>query len=49
MTIMFNYAFALLWMADYGAKEGTHRYLRSPEQPEPDGEHDQSGEGTEPP
>lgn len=49
MTIMFNYAFALLWMADYGGKEGTHRYLRSPEQPEPDGEHDQSGEGTEPP
>ena len=53
MTVMFNYAFALLWMADYGAKDGTHRYLRSPEasaaaskKDEPD-RHDQSGEGSE--
>ncbi|WP_427963989.1 DUF4956 domain-containing protein [Altererythrobacter sp.] len=28
MTIMFNYAFALLWGTDYGAEQGTHRYLR---------------------
>ncbi|QZD90570.1 DUF4956 domain-containing protein [Qipengyuania aurantiaca] len=50
MTITFNYAFALLWMADYGGKDGTHRYLRSPDR-EPastgDDDHDQSGEGSE--
>ena len=28
MTVMFNYAFALLWVADYGALQGAHRYLR---------------------
>ena len=48
MTVMFNYAFATLWLADYGAKDGTHRYLRSPERPADDKEHDQSGEGSEP-
>lgn len=51
MTIMFNYAFATLWRADYGAKDGTHRYLRSPEREAADkadsDTHDQSGEGTE--
>ena len=51
MTIMFNYAFATLWRADYGAKDGTHRYLRSPERETADkadsDTHDQSGEGTE--
>ena len=50
MTITFNYAFALLWMADYGGKDGTHRYLCSPDR-EPasngDDDHDQSGEGSE--
>ncbi|MBX7494079.1 DUF4956 domain-containing protein [Qipengyuania sp. 1NDW9] len=48
MTIMFNYSFALLWMVDYGAKDGTHRYLRSPKREEPEDTHDQSGEGSEP-
>lgn len=54
MTVMFNYAFGLLWMADYGAKDGTHRYLRAAEteaaRPNAEGEdpHAQSGEGSEP-
>jgi hypothetical protein len=51
MTIMFNYAFAFLWLADYGAKDGTHRYLRAPKKPEPsedEDRHDQSSEGAEP-
>ena len=52
MTVMFNYAFALLWMADYGAKAGTHRYLRSHEasaggKDADTDRHDQSGEGSE--
>lgn len=55
MTVMFNYTFAMLWVADYGAKSGTHRYLRSnhdegacaseDDSPDP---HAQSGEGTKP-
>ena len=45
MTVMFNYAFATLWLVDYGAKDGTHRYLRSPEAAQDAEEHDQSGEG----
>ncbi|NNC72761.1 MAG: hypothetical protein HKN78_07770 [Sphingomonadaceae bacterium] len=28
MTIGFNYGFLVLWMYDYGAREGTRRYLR---------------------
>lgn len=28
MTIMFNYALTFLWVADYGAIKGAHRYLR---------------------
>lgn len=28
MTIGFNYGFLVLWMYDYGAREGTQRYLR---------------------
>lgn len=28
MTIMFNYTLLLLWVVDYGAHTGTHRYLR---------------------
>ena len=50
MTITFNYAFAMLWMADYGGKDGTHRYLRAPEQgldESDDDDHSQSGEGSE--
>ena len=50
MTISFNYAFAMLWMADYGGKDGTHRYLRTPERgPDENGDddHSQSGEGSE--
>ncbi len=55
MTVMFNYAFTLLWVADYGALSGAHRYLRpnhaeDPAEPGKDGEppvdeHEQSGEG----
>ena len=45
MTVMFNYAFALLWSVDYGAKDGTHRYLRPQDAAEPEDLHDQSGEG----
>lgn len=37
LTIAFNYGFLVLWMYDYGAREGTQRYLRrrgvEPEQP----------------
>ncbi|WFL78926.1 DUF4956 domain-containing protein [Altererythrobacter arenosus] len=54
MTVMFNYAFAFLWVADYGGVTGTHRYLR-PSNPEDEVEgagpiaedHTQSGEGSE--
>ncbi len=28
MSVMFNYVFLVLWFTDYGAQEGTHRYLR---------------------
>lgn len=28
ITIAFNYGFLVLWMTDYGAREGTRRYLR---------------------
>ncbi len=54
MTVMFNYAFTLLWMADYGAKDGTHRYLRSHDADHAEkaakqaGDHQQSGEGSAP-
>lgn len=54
MTVMFNYAFALLWVADYGALQGAHRYLRP--MPKEDGPaemdektaHEQSSEGIDP-
>ncbi len=54
MTVMFNYAFTALWVADYGALDGTHRYLRA-SHAEDDvsegasgvGDHTQSGEGNE--
>lgn len=54
MTVMFNYAFTGLWVADYGGLSGTHRYLR-PTHPEDEEEgmgpiaddHTQSGEGAE--
>ncbi len=29
MTVMFNYAFTTLWVADYGALIGGHRYMRA--------------------
>lgn len=55
MTVMFNYAFALLWLADYGALKGAHRYLRPAENPEQAAEnldeevsHEQSSEGVGP-
>ncbi|RZV31969.1 MAG: DUF4956 domain-containing protein [Sphingomonadaceae bacterium] len=28
MTVMFNYAFVMLWTIDYGGLAGAHRYLR---------------------
>ncbi|MFN2099571.1 DUF4956 domain-containing protein [Altererythrobacter sp. MF3-039] len=28
MTVIFNYVFAFLWVADYGGLKGAHRYLR---------------------
>lgn len=49
MTVMFNFTFAVLWLVDYGALQGTHRYLRpsEPEMPNSsDDPADQSGEGT---
>lgn len=50
MTVMFNYAFALLWVADYGALQGAHRYLRptldlQEKSNEEEASHEQSGEG----
>lgn len=54
MTVMFNYAFALLWVADYGGLKGAHRYLQ-PSHPEPEAppaadeaDPGQSGEGMRP-
>jgi len=48
MTVMFNFTFAFLWLADYGALQGTHRYLRPTEASDANdemGQRDQSGEG----
>jgi len=28
MSLVFNYCFLVLWITDYGAKKGTHRYMR---------------------
>jgi hypothetical protein len=28
MTVVFNYCFLLLWLTDFGAKKGSHRYMR---------------------
>lgn len=28
MTIVFNYCFLLLWLSDFGARKGAHRYMR---------------------
>jgi ABC-type sugar transport system permease subunit len=28
MSMTFNYCFLILWMTDYGAKKGVHRYMR---------------------
>lgn len=28
MSMVFNYCFLALWVTDYGAKKGTHRYMR---------------------
>lgn len=35
ITVAFNYGFLALWMTDYGARDGTRRYLRR-RQPKPD-------------
>lgn len=35
MSIAFNYCFLMLWITDYGARKGTHRFLRK-HQPRPD-------------
>lgn len=54
MTVLFNFTFAILWVADYGGLTGTHRYLRpnnlhmeDDAQDDPQGR-DQSGEGGAP-
>ncbi len=28
MTVIFNYAFVALWMSDFGARKGAHRFMR---------------------
>lgn len=28
MTVIFNYCFLALWISDFGAREGAHRYMR---------------------
>ncbi len=28
MSVVFNYCFLILWAVDFGAKKGTHRYMR---------------------
>ncbi len=28
MTVTFNYCFVLLWLSDFGARKGAHRYMR---------------------
>jgi hypothetical protein len=30
MTVVFNYAIVLLWISDFGARRGAHRYMRHP-------------------
>ena len=41
LSLAFNYCFLILWINDYGAREGTRRYLRkesddvAPEEPKP--------------
>ncbi len=31
MTVVFNYAFVVLWLTDFGARKGAHRYMRHAE------------------
>ena len=38
LTIMFNYTLSVLWVAEYGALRGAHRYLRPHEEPPPNGD-----------
>lgn len=33
LSIAFNYCFLLLWITDYGARKGTHRFLRKHQPP----------------
>ncbi|HYI64780.1 MAG TPA: DUF4956 domain-containing protein [Allosphingosinicella sp.] len=42
MSIAFNYCFLFLWITDYGARKGTHRFLRK--QPRPDQAEDAQAE-----
>lgn len=47
MSIMFNYGFLLLWINDYGAREGTRRFLHrdEPEEQSVAAEEAESGPG----
>jgi Domain of unknown function (DUF4956) len=34
MSLSFNYCFLILWVTDYGARKGTHRYMRKAWRPD---------------
>lgn len=44
MTVLFNYVLTFLWIADYGALKGAHRYLRPNHLP-PETEEEREAEG----
>jgi len=44
MTVLFNYVITFLWIADYGALKGAHRYLRPNHLP-PETEEEREAEG----
>lgn len=44
MTVLFNYVLTFLWIADYGALKGAHRYLRPNHLP-PENEEEREAEG----
>lgn len=46
MTVIFNYAIVALWMTDFGARKGAHRYMRHADK---NHHKDQAGRADDPP